>query len=91
MKSWPSTPSALVSAALARASGALRGALVFLWAAAFADDRVISKWNSRCGIAAYTQSPLGGIDPVRLRVFASKVSEVLQADESFVSRCWIEG
>ena len=52
---------------------------------------VISTWNSRCGIAAYTQSLLGGIDPVRLRVFANKVSEVLQADESFVSRCWIEG
>jgi glycosyltransferase involved in cell wall biosynthesis len=52
---------------------------------------VISTWNSRCGIAAYAQSLLSGIDPGRLRVFASKVTEVLQADEGFVSRCWVEG
>jgi glycosyltransferase involved in cell wall biosynthesis len=52
---------------------------------------VISTWNSRCGIAAYAQSLLSGIDPARLRVFGSKVAEALHADESFVSRCWIEG
>ena len=52
---------------------------------------VISTWNTRCGIAAYAQSLLGGIDPGRLRVFASKVPEVLRADDSFVSRCWVEG
>jgi glycosyltransferase involved in cell wall biosynthesis len=52
---------------------------------------VISTWNSRCGIAAYAQSLLGGISPERLRVFASKVAEALRPDESFVSRCWIEG
>jgi glycosyltransferase involved in cell wall biosynthesis len=52
---------------------------------------VISTWSSRCGIAAYAQSLLSGIDTGRLRVFASKVTEALQADESFVSRCWVEG
>jgi hypothetical protein len=43
---------------------------------------VISTWNSRCGIAAYAQSLLSGIDPARLRVFGSKVAEALHADES---------
>jgi glycosyltransferase involved in cell wall biosynthesis len=52
---------------------------------------VISTWNSQCGIAAYTRSLMSGIAPKRLRVFASKVAAVLDADESFVSRCWIEG
>jgi glycosyltransferase involved in cell wall biosynthesis len=52
---------------------------------------VISTWNSRCGIAAYAQSLVSGIDPARVRVFASKVPQILGADESFVSRCWIEG
>jgi len=52
---------------------------------------MISTWNSRCGIAAYARSLLTGIEPARLRVFANKVAEVVQADESFVTRCWIEG
>ena len=37
---------------------------------------VISTRNSRRGIAAYTGPLLGGIDPVWLRVFASKAGEV---------------
>ena len=52
---------------------------------------VISTWNSRCGIAAYVQSLCCKIDRGRLRVFASRVAELLQPDDSFVRRCWTEG
>jgi glycosyltransferase involved in cell wall biosynthesis len=52
---------------------------------------LISTWNSRCGIAAYAQSLACAIQPERLTVFASKVTEVLRQDESFVRRCWIQG
>ena len=52
---------------------------------------VVSSWNSRCGIAAYAQSLLGGIEAERLHVFACRVSETLRPDESFVRRCWVQG
>jgi hypothetical protein len=51
---------------------------------------VISTWNSRCGIADYARSLVGGIEPERLRVFADKVSEVVSPDEGFVRRCWVQ-
>jgi glycosyltransferase involved in cell wall biosynthesis len=52
---------------------------------------VISSWNSRCGIADYTRSLVGGIEPERLRVFANEVPEVVRPDEGFVRRCWVQG
>ncbi len=52
---------------------------------------VVTTWNSRCGIADYTRSLVSGIEPERLRVFASKPPEVLCPDEAFVRRCWVEG
>ena len=51
---------------------------------------LVSSWNSRCGIAAYAQSLLGGIEAERLHVFAPKVTETLRPDESFVHRCWVQ-
>ena len=39
---------------------------------------LISTWNSRCGIADYARSLVCGIEPERLRVFATKVSGVHQ-------------
>ena len=52
---------------------------------------VISTWNSRCGIADYTQSLVSGIEPERLKVFANNVSELVRPDEDFVRRCWVQG
>jgi glycosyltransferase involved in cell wall biosynthesis len=52
---------------------------------------LISTWNSRCGIADYARSLVHGIEPERLRVFATKVSELVEPDEEFVRRCWVEG
>jgi glycosyltransferase involved in cell wall biosynthesis len=52
---------------------------------------LISTWNSRCGIADYARSLVCGIEPERLRVFATKVSGVIKPDEAFVRRCWAEG
>jgi glycosyltransferase involved in cell wall biosynthesis len=52
---------------------------------------LVSTWNSRCGIAAYAQSLVRGIESERLHVFANKVDEILQPDEGFVRRCWNAG
>lgn len=52
---------------------------------------LVSTWNSRCGIAAHAQSLVSGIEPERLRVFATKEAEILQPDEDFVRRCWTQG
>jgi glycosyltransferase involved in cell wall biosynthesis len=51
----------------------------------------LSTWNSRCGIAAYAQSLATNIDPHRISVFATKGVELLQPDETFVRRCWVQG
>lgn len=52
---------------------------------------LVSTWNSRCGIAAYAQSLVSGIEPERLHVFATRVAEPLRPDEAFVRRCWSQG
>jgi glycosyltransferase involved in cell wall biosynthesis len=52
---------------------------------------LVSTWHSRCGIAAYAQSLVSGIEPERMWVFATKVTEILRPDEAFVRRCWVEG
>jgi glycosyltransferase involved in cell wall biosynthesis len=52
---------------------------------------LVSTWNSRCGIAAYAQSLVSGIESERLHVFATRVAEPLRLDEAFVRRCWAEG
>ena len=51
----------------------------------------ISTWNSRCGIAAYSQFLTCGIAGDRLRIFASSNAEPLEADLEHVTRCWEQG
>ena len=52
----------------------------------------VSTWNSRCGIAAYSQSlATKAIEPERLVVFANQNATRLVPDESFVRRCWQQG
>jgi glycosyltransferase involved in cell wall biosynthesis len=50
----------------------------------------VSTWNSRCGIAAYSQSLAAAIGPERLIVFANRNATMLEADEWFVRRCWLQ-
>lgn len=52
---------------------------------------LVSTWNTRCGVAAYAQSLLGGIAAERLHVFAARAGETLRPDEAFVRRCWTAG
>jgi len=51
----------------------------------------ISTWNSRCGIAAYSESLVSAIAPERLFVFANRNAELIGSDPSFVRRCWNQG
>jgi glycosyltransferase involved in cell wall biosynthesis len=51
----------------------------------------VSTWNSRCGIAAYSQWLTCEIDPERLVVFANRNAEPLQPDDPAVRRCWTQG
>ena len=48
----------------------------------------ISTWNSKCGIADYSQSLAAGIDSDRLIVLADRGSQAIKADEPYVTRCW---
>jgi len=51
----------------------------------------VSTWNSRCGIAAYSQSLAAAIEPERFIVFANRNAVSLAPDEAFVRRCWEQG
>ena len=51
---------------------------------------LVSTWNTRCGIAAYAQSLLGGIGASRLHVFANREADVPELDQEFVRRCWMQ-
>lgn len=51
----------------------------------------VSTWNSRCGIAAYSRSLVSEIEPERLVVLANRTADLLDADETFVRRCWMQG
>ena len=51
----------------------------------------VSTWNSRCGIAAYSQSLAAAIEPERLIIFANRNATLLEPDEWFVGRCWQQG
>ena len=51
----------------------------------------VSTWNSRCGIAAYSQGLAGAIAPERLLVFANRDATPIEPDPPFVRRCWEQG
>ncbi len=51
----------------------------------------VSTWNSRCGIATYSESLTVAIEPERLSVFADRGSTPLGVDPDFVERCWTQG
>lgn len=51
----------------------------------------ISTWNSRCGIATYSESLAAEIPHRRLRVYANRDAEALGPDPGFVTRCWTRG
>ena len=51
----------------------------------------VSSWNSRCGIATYSQALTSEIDADRLVVFADRGAALVGADEVFVERCWNQG
>ncbi|WP_461369754.1 glycosyltransferase family 4 protein [Candidatus Darwinibacter acetoxidans] len=51
----------------------------------------VSTWNSRCGIAAYSQALSCEIPPDCLMVFANRGATVLEPDHPSVARCWEQG
>ncbi len=51
----------------------------------------ISTWNSRCGIAAYSQFLTCGIASDRIRIFANTNAEPLEANLEPITRCWEQG
>ena len=51
----------------------------------------ISTWNSRCGIAAYSQFLTSGIASDRLRIFANTNAEPLEENLEYITRCWEQG
>src|SRR5690606_31255863 len=50
----------------------------------------VSTWNTRCGIATYSQYLTVAIPPERLRVFATRRPELVAPDGGYVARCWNE-
>ena len=51
----------------------------------------VSTWNSRCGIAAYSEALACVISEERLLVFANRNAIPKGADPPFLSRCWEQG
>jgi glycosyltransferase involved in cell wall biosynthesis len=51
----------------------------------------VSTWNSRCGIATYSESLAAAIEPERLIVFADRGSAPVGPDPAYVERCWYQG
>ena len=51
----------------------------------------VSTWNSRCGIAAYSQALSCEIPPECLMVFANRNAALLEPDPPSVTRCWEQG
>jgi glycosyltransferase involved in cell wall biosynthesis len=51
----------------------------------------VSTWNSRCGIASYSEALTCGIAPERLVVFATRNCTPNGPDPENVVRCWDEG
>ncbi len=51
----------------------------------------ISTWNTRCGIAAYSQFLTCEIASDRLRIFATTNAEPIAANSEYVTRCWQQG
>jgi glycosyltransferase involved in cell wall biosynthesis len=52
---------------------------------------LVSTWNSRCGIAAYSKWLVGEIAPEQLVVFADRAAALVEPDEEFVRRSWTQG
>ena len=52
---------------------------------------LVSTWNSRCGIAAYSKWLVGEIAPEQLVVFADRAAILVEPDEEFVRRSWTQG
>lgn len=52
---------------------------------------LVSTWNSRCGIAAYSKWLVGEIAPEQLVVFADRTAVLVEPDEEFVHRSWTQG
>jgi glycosyltransferase involved in cell wall biosynthesis len=52
---------------------------------------LVSTWNSRCGIAAYSKWLVGEIAPEKLVVFADRTATLVEPDEEFVNRSWTQG
>lgn len=53
----------------------------------------VTTWNSKCGIATYSQylvEKLRESSALNMRVYADKGSEILNQDESYVSRNWLQ-
>jgi glycosyltransferase involved in cell wall biosynthesis len=51
----------------------------------------VSTWNSRCGIAAYSEALTSEIPPDRLVVFANYNAQLLGADPPLIKRTWEQG
>ncbi|MGK9234966.1 glycosyltransferase [Inquilinus limosus] len=51
----------------------------------------VSTWNSRCGIATYSEALTRGIAPENLVIFATRNCTPIGPDPDNVIRCWDEG
>ena len=52
---------------------------------------LVSTWNSRCGIAAYSRWLAGEIPAEQLVVFADRTATLVEPDQEFVRRSWTQG
>jgi glycosyltransferase involved in cell wall biosynthesis len=51
----------------------------------------ISTWNTKCGIATYSNYLVSQLDPGQVFVLANRTTELTQPDKSNVLRCWNSG
>ena len=51
----------------------------------------VSTWNSRCGIATYSNGLLAAFSPNRLMIFANRDASRVTWDEAHVRRVWTQG
>ena len=52
---------------------------------------VLSTWNTKCGIAAYTEHLLRAVSRHDTRIFAPKNQEIVGEDSGYVDRTWSLG
>lgn len=51
----------------------------------------VSTWNTRCGIATYSEALTFGLPPDLLTIFASRNATLEGSDAANVRRCWTQG